>query len=265
MVAQAQTTQIPSPPAPSEVFYPDCDGQPMANNTEHFELIVLFKSNIEMLFAADPNVFIAGDLLWYPIEGNNTVSCAPDVMVAIGRPKGQRSSYKQWEENHQPPQVVFEILSPSNTSQEMSRKLLFFDHHGVEEYYIYNPATNQLQVCLRGDLGLDCVTLDKEWISPCLGIRFDLTQAELTIYRPDGQRFLTFVELEQRTQQESQRAEQESQRAEQESQRAEQESQRAEQESQRAEQESQRAEQESQRSERLAARLRELGENPDLL
>ncbi|MEX0272376.1 Uma2 family endonuclease [Leptolyngbyaceae cyanobacterium UHCC 1019] len=258
MVAPAQTTQIPSAPAPSEVFYPDCDGQPMANNTEHFEIIVLFKSNLEMLFAADPNVFIAGDLFWYPIEGNNTVSCAPDVMVAVGRPKGRRSSYKQWEENHQPPQVVFEILSPSNTPQEMSQKLLFFDHHGVEEYYIYNPATNELQVWLRGDLGLEWVALEQEWISPRLGIRFDLTQADLTIYRPDGQRFLTFVELEQR-------AEQEYQRAEQESQRAEQESQRAEQESQRAEQESQRAEQESQRAERLATRLRELGENPDLL
>ena len=258
MVAQTQTTQTPSAPAPSEVFYPDCDGQPMANNTEHFEIIVLFKSNIEILFAANSNVLIAGDLLWYPIEGNNTVSCAPDVMVAIGRPKGNRSSYKQWEENHQPPQVVFEILSPSNTPQEMSRKLLFFDHHGVEEYYIYNPSTKDVQVWLRSDLGLDWVALDKEWISPRLGIRFDLTQADLTIYRPDGQRFLNFVELEQR-------AEQEYQRAEQETQRAEQESQRAEQESQRAEQESQRAEQESQRAERLAARLRELGENPDLL
>jgi hypothetical protein len=138
--------------------------------------------------------------------------------------------YKQWEENHQPPQVVFEILSPSNTPQEMSQKLLFFDHHGVEEYYIYNPATNELQVWLRGDLGLDWVSLAQEWVSPRLGIRFDLTQADLTVYRPDGQRFLTFVELEQRVEQECQRAEQESQRAE-----------------------------------RLATRLRELGENPDLL
>ncbi len=231
MVAQAQTTQTPSSaPASSEVFYPDCDGQPMANSTEHFEIIVLVKSNLEILFAADPAVFIAGDLFWYPIQGNNTVSCAPDVMVAIGRPKGKRSSYKQWEEDNQPPQVVFEILSPSNTSQEMSRKLLFFDHHGVEEYYIYNLSTNELQVWLRGDLGLDWVALEQEWISPRLGIRFDLTQADLTIYRPNGQRFLSFVELEQR-----------------------------------AEQESQRAEQESQRAERLAARLRELGENPDLL
>jgi len=54
-------------------------------------------------------------------------------------------------------------------------------------------------------------------------------------------------------------------RAEMEHQRAEQEHQRAEQESQRAEQESQRAEQESQRADLLAAKLRELGVDPDQL
>lgn len=59
------------------------------------------------------------------------------------------------------------------------------------------------------------------------------------------------------------RAEQERQRAEQERQRAEQERQRAEQERQRAEQERQRAEQERERGDRLAAKLRELGINPE--
>ncbi|MBD2413638.1 Uma2 family endonuclease [Nostoc calcicola FACHB-3891] len=61
----------------------------------------------------------------------------------------------------------------------------------------------------------------------------------------------------------SEQAEQERQRAEQERQRAEQERQRAEQERQRAEQERQRAEQERQRADILAARLRELGVDPD--
>ncbi|MEQ9625356.1 MAG: hypothetical protein RLO37_25870, partial [Coleofasciculus chthonoplastes F1-TOW-03] len=62
---------------------------------------------------------------------------------------------------------------------------------------------------------------------------------------------------------EHQRAESERQRAESERQRAETEHQRAESERQRAETERQRAETEHQRAERLAARLRELGEEPD--
>ena len=39
-------------------------------------------------FNDDPNVFVAGDLLWYPVEGNPKVRSAPDAMVAFGRPNG---------------------------------------------------------------------------------------------------------------------------------------------------------------------------------
>jgi len=38
----------------------------------------------------------------------------------FGRPKGMRRSYKQWEEDNLPAQVVFEILPASNkTRNEM--------------------------------------------------------------------------------------------------------------------------------------------------
>ncbi|WP_338027258.1 Uma2 family endonuclease [Trichormus azollae] len=41
----------------------------------------------------------------------------------------------KWQEDNIPPQVVFEILSPSNTKSEIERKLLFYDRYGVQEYY----------------------------------------------------------------------------------------------------------------------------------
>ncbi len=71
-----------------DVIYPDSDGQPMADNTKQFEWIVLIKKNLDLLFDANPNVFVAGDLLWYPVQGDNTIRQAPDVMVVLGRPKG---------------------------------------------------------------------------------------------------------------------------------------------------------------------------------
>jgi hypothetical protein len=81
-----------------------------------------------------------------------------------------------------------------------------------------------------------------------LGIRFSLNET-LHIYRPDGQLFLSYIEIAQQAEQERQRAEQERQRAEQES--------------LRAEQERQRAEQERQRADRLAEQLRRMGINPE--
>ncbi len=73
-----------------EMVYPECDGNPMSDNTKQFRWIVTIKENLEILFAAWAAVFIAGDLLWYPVEGDNKTCQAPDVMVVFGRPKGDR-------------------------------------------------------------------------------------------------------------------------------------------------------------------------------
>ena len=184
-------------PAKANIIYPETDGKPMANNTKQFDLILVIEQNLSWLFADNPDVFVAGDLFWYPIEGNNRIVTAPDVMVIFGRPKGDRRSYKQWEENNIPPQVVFEILSPANTSQEMAQKLLFYERYGVEEYYIYDPDTNILEGWLRGNYGLDSIENINNWISPRLGIKFDLSGSELVIYRPDGEEFLSYNQISQ--------------------------------------------------------------------
>jgi Uma2 family endonuclease len=205
----------------TNINYPDSDGQPMADNTKQFRWIVLIKENLELIFASNPNVFVAGDLLWYPVEGHPEIRVAPDVLVAVDRPKGDRGSYRQWQEDNVAPQVVFEILSPGNTLKEMTKKLQFYDRYGVEEYYIYDPDKNDLHGLCKWDNRLNVIEDLNNWISPRLQIKFSITPETLEIHRPDGQKFLTTIELNQRFEQESQRAEQESQRAEQESQRAE--------------------------------------------
>ncbi|MDX2228429.1 MAG: Uma2 family endonuclease [Leptolyngbyaceae cyanobacterium bins.349] len=194
-------------PQQLDVIYPDSDGKPMAENTEQFRWIVVVKENLEYLYANDAQVFVAGDLLWYPVQGNNQICTAPDAMVAIGRPKGRRGSYKQWEEENIAPQVVFEILSPGNTKAEMNRKLLFYDRYGVEEYYLYDPDTNTLNGWLRQEGFLDVIEEMNNWVSPRLQIRFDLTGSELLIRYPDGKPFLSYVQIAQEAEQERQRAE----------------------------------------------------------
>ncbi len=218
-----------------QIVYPDSDGQPMADNTRQFEWIVLLKENLDCLFAADPQVFVAGDLLWYPVEGHPEIRVAPDVMVAFGRPKGYRGSYRQWQEGDIAPQVVFEVLSPGNTLREMAKKQLFYDRYGVEEYYVYDPDRNDLNGFLRVEAQLEVIDAMSDWVSPRLGIRFGLTSDDLAVYYPDGRRFLTTIELTQQMGEEKQRAEQEKQRAE----------------------------QEKQRADRLAAQLRALGVEPE--
>ena len=239
----------------TEIVYPDSDGQPMAENTEQFQWIVVIKDNLESLFADDPQVFVAGDLLWYPVEGRPDIRRAPDVLVAIGRPKGRRGSYQQWLEGDIAPQVVFEVLSPSNDQTELALKFEFYDLYGVEEYYLYNPDSNDLVGWLRRDGRLRVIETMDGWISPRLGIRFTLTPETLRLAYPNGQPFLTFVELREQAVQAEQRAVQAEQRAVQAEQRATQ----AE---QQREQERQSREQAEARAARLAAQLRALGIDP---
>ena len=238
-----------------EIVYPESDGQPMADNTKQFRYIVTIHGGLSALFADDPNVFVAGDLLWYPVEGDNRLRAAPDAMVAFGRPKGDRGSYLQWKEGGIAPQVVFEVLSPGNTASEMRGKLQFYDRFGVEEYYLYDPDRGRLAGWLRKGTALRPIEQMQGWVSPRLGVQFELDGTELVMRHPDGTRFETFVEL-------AQRAEEERERAKAASRRAEDEYRRAETERQRAETERQRAEVERQRAERLAERLRALGIDP---
>lgn len=186
---------IPDIPFEDCDLYPDSDGQSMADNTQQFRWIVVIKENLERLFATATDVFIAGDLLWYPVEGEPKIRQAPDVLAVFGRPKGDRGSYRQWQEAGVVPQVVFEILSPGNRSGEMLRKLNFYQRYGVEEYYIYDPDSNQLTGLQRAGQSLQLIGEMSGWISPRLGIRFEIGPDELVIYRPDGEKFLTFVEL----------------------------------------------------------------------
>jgi Uma2 family endonuclease len=177
------------------IVYPESDGEPMAENTLQFRWIVTIKEGLERLFHNRPDVFVAGDLFWYPVEGRPDIRTAPDALVAIGRPRGDRGSYKQWEEGGIPPQVVVEVLSPNNRFQEMYHKLKFYEQYGVSEYYIYDPDHNTLEGWVRADDALRAIAEMNNWTSPALGVRFDVTEGELKLLEPDGRRFLSYQEL----------------------------------------------------------------------
>lgn len=245
---------------PKPVYYPDSDGQPMSDNTVQFRWIVTVQGNLDDMFRGAPDVFVAGDHLIYPVEGDPNVRQAPDVYVAFGRPKGDRGSYRVWEEGGVFPQVVFEVWSPNNRASAMQKKFEFYEKYGAEEYYIIYPdfPVPPGSVVLRTTRtdgwrreGGRLVEIDpmNGWVSPRLRVRFSLAPEALTITRPDGTTFLSFLDTVARAEAERQRAETERRNAEAER--------------QKAEAERQKAEAERQRAERLAARLRELGVDPD--
>lgn len=255
MIATVSTPNPRQHPLDPDVIYPDSDGKPMADNTKQFRWITVIQNNLDWLFAQDEMVFVAGDLLWYPVQGNNKLRQAPDVMVIFGVPKGDRGSYQQWKEQNIAPQVVFEILSPGNTLAEMSRKQAFYSRYGVEEYYIYDPDRHELTGCLRRDGILDIIDEMVGWVSPRLGIKFQSLEPDLQLLRPDGTPFATYGEVNEQLAAMGQQLESTTQQLESTAQQLESTA-------QQLESTSQQLEQERERADRLAQRLREMGIDP---
>jgi Uma2 family endonuclease len=186
--------------ASDTIFYPDSDGLPMANNTEHLKRIVTTQHGLESIFADRDDVVVGADLFWYPVKGKPKTVLAPDIFVVFGRPKGERKSYQQWREDGIAPQVVFKFLSDSNTTSEMSNKAIFFERYGVQEYYLYDIERKQLSGFVRfqeQDDQLESIPDMTDWKSPRLGIRFDMSSEDLQLYKPDGKPFLGYDEYAQ--------------------------------------------------------------------
>ncbi len=248
------------PPLHPPIIYPDSDGLPMAENTLQYQWIVTIVGGLRHLFDDDPNVFVAGDLFWYPVVGHPEIRMAPDALVAFGRPRGHRGSYRQWEEAGVAPQVVFEVLSPGNRFGEMSAKFDFYSLYGVEEYYLYNPEPDRLELSgfLRKQGRLVRIEPMHGHVSPRLGIRFVMGEEGLALVRPDGRTFVTFEELARREEQERQRADEEQERAKRADDRAKQADDRAKQADDRAKQADDRAKHERDRADDLQRELDQL-------
>lgn len=206
----SQSSPHVDPHALPEVHYPESDGKPMADNTLQYRWMTLIKENLDR---AHPEAFVAANLIWYPVRGRNDLWRAPDVLVALGRPKGERGSYRQWEEGGVAPQVVFEIWSPGNTPADAVDKHAFYERHGAEEYYLYNPHDGYLAGWVRHQGALVEQTAMAGHRSPRLGFRFVVDEGGLHLEHADGRPFLSYDEIATLLDQQRARADQAEQRA----------------------------------------------------
>ena len=122
----------------SEIVYPDSDGKPMADNTLQFRWIVTIKEGLEWVYRDRPDVFVAGDLFWYPVQGRPEICQAPDALVAFGRPKGDEAHTSSGTKAGIAPRSFSRSSHPTTGSRD-GAKARVLRRYGVEEYYIYDP------------------------------------------------------------------------------------------------------------------------------
>ena len=132
------------------INYPESDGKPIAEADTHRKQMVYLIEALDDYFRDDPRVYVAGNLFLYYEEGDIRQVVAPDVFVVKGVPKGDRRTYKLWEEDDKGPQVVFEVSSRSTRKEDLGPKKGTYEMLGVQEYFLFDPLGEYLELPLVG-------------------------------------------------------------------------------------------------------------------
>ena len=224
------TVQRPRPTR--EIHYPTRDGKPMGETQLHRDEMMDTIQVLEDYYAAEPNVYVGGNLLLCYEEGNRRKHVSPDVFVVLGVPKEpKRENYLVWKEGRAP-DFVTEITSKSTKNEDRTKKRdLYRDVLRVSEYFLFDPTEDYLDPPLQGfrlwrGKYIRIKDVDGRLPSRILGLHLEREGTKLRLFDPvSGVRLPTRSEradtAEHRAEAERQRAEAERQRAEAERQRAE--------------------------------------------
>jgi len=244
--SQLETLGISLPPTQQDLPYDD--GEPMETQRHKVQMELLIDA-VEVWLEGRDDGYVGGNMFVYfsLAQIKNQDFKGPDFFAVLGVPKGERLSWVCWEEG-KTPDVVIELLSGSTASIDKGKKKAIYQNQlHVPEYFWHDPfnpqdwAGFQLQAGTykpilpddRGRLVSQVLQLALvQWLGTYKGI--ETTWLRWTTLEGD---LLPTAEERER--------------------------QRAEAERQRAEAERQRAEAERQRADQLAAKLRELGIDPD--
>ena len=259
--------EIPPEP-PSDLIFDD--GEPLESNRHRIAMNLLIDS-VTVALHERTDFFAGGNMFVYYSRNQamNRDFRGPDFFVVLDVDHNRdRQGWVVWEEDGRYPDVIVELLSPTTAKADKTAKKDLYERiFHTADYFVYDPfdssslqgwhldSSQHYQPLSKNDRGwLWCDRL-KLWLGTWEGV----IQREpaigtchwLRFYTEAGELVPLSAEL---AQQQAELAQQQAELAQQQAELAQ----------QQAELERQRAELERQRAERLAARLRELGIDPEI-
>jgi Uma2 family endonuclease len=281
------------PMPPTDLIFDD--GEPLETNRHRIAMNLLIRS-LQQAWSDRNDFFTGGNMFIYfsSEQARNRDFRGPDFFAVLDVDgTRERQGWVVWEEGGRYPDAIVELMSSSTAEIDTGLKKDLYERvFRTRNYFVFNPFNpaslqgweldNSLhyQPLVTNEQGwLWCETLGL-WLGTWSGTIDRETAIWLRFYDLEGNLVPLPEEAAQQqadlAQQEAQLAQQEAQLAQQQYQAAQQEAQLAQQQYQAAQQEAQlaqqqaaaerqQAEQERLRAERLAARLRELGLDPDTM
>jgi len=239
-----------------EIIFPNGDiysNEPPLETEIHLRQIILLWQCLELLWQERKDFYVAGNLTIY--YSKNQLKSedfrGPDLFVVLGTQRKTRKSWVVWEEEGKYPNFILEIISPTTAKTDLGLKLqIYQDTFRTPNYFLYNPYTLEL-------IGFHLVEGTYQPIeannqghlrSQQLGLYLGVYEEVLRLFTAEGELVPTEREVAQQAQEKAFSAEQKALSAE-----------------QKAELEVQKTLEAQQKAERLAAKLRELNIDPDLI
>ena len=148
--AQAPALTTPSAAEerpPEAVEYPE--GHWIAQSVAHGVTVRQAAAALDMHFRERSDVLVAMEVMVYYQHGNNAAKLQPDVQVVFGVGRGNRSSYRVWEEG-KAPDFVLEVASPSTADADARHKAHEYSRIGVREYWRIDPQGSLMSCPLEG-------------------------------------------------------------------------------------------------------------------
>jgi Uma2 family endonuclease len=206
----------------TEIFYPDSDGEPMAESDPARDYLIYAVEALDIYFQDQEDVYVSGNLYIYYKQGIPSAAIAPDAFVVFGVEKKKRRSYKVWQEADKVPSFVLEITSATTQENDEEDKPQKYALLGVQEYFQYDPTGDYLNPRLKGSTLVEgqYQPIAPDYLpdgvlsihSQTLNLDLRLINGELRFFDPQtGKKLLSHKETEQARQQ----AEQARQQAEQ--------------------------------------------------
>lgn len=167
----------------------------MGETTIHNRLLRCLTDCLELFLNQQPQTFVAANLNFYYDSENPLKWYAPDVLVAFGAEKRERSSYRLADEQIVP-QVIFEVASQTTYDNDLGKKYAEYARLGVEEYYLLDPERDLLPLPLmafqRQNESLSPILIQNRRVfSPRLNLEIVDTNQTFRLFNPATNKFLS--------------------------------------------------------------------------
>ena len=138
MTSVASSPSIPLPPTQDEL--PCDDGIPMETQRHKLQMDILLDTLQPWLDQREDGYMGGNMFIYFSMEQvRNKDFRGPDFFAVLGVPKTERKSWVVWEEG-KAPNIVIELLSESTRNEDKTRKKEIYQNQmRVPEYFWYDP------------------------------------------------------------------------------------------------------------------------------